>query len=394
MSRILIGWELGAGLGHVVQTMAMAKALALRGHEVTLAVQRFDSFPPSLPERVQLVQAPVWPGLMRSYEGAPWKRAVTMIDILARMGLDRPRVLKHLVLAWDGLIAATRADLVIADYAPGLIVAAQERLPSIATGSGFQVPPVASSEALRIGGAEAGYDEAEMLDVIDADLREAGRQSLSGLADIFRCSLPLIASFRELDPYQRSLDTEFIAPAIGYRPSPAGQPGDEVFVYLNGPIRKSEAFWKGLVQSGHKIRTYLLDADDALAAMVAGHGVIVERQPVPWPLIVARSRIAVHHGAHGMMCALLLAGIPQICLPADLEKQLHSNVMAQNGLGIILDPDTTASDQLAEAVRTLHSDTEFIARARAAAPGFGRRVELPFETSISEAADALLASSQ
>ncbi len=390
MARILIGWELGAGLGHVVQTLAMAKALAGRGHDVVLAVQRFDALPPALPKGISVVQAPVWPGLMKTYESPPWKRAVTAIDILARLGLARPHTLKHLVLAWDSLIVATRAELVIADYAPALIVAAQGRLPSIATGSGFQVPPAGSHEILRIGDGEPGYDESQMLDIIDADLRETGRPPLDTLSAFFRSSRPLVASFRELDPYQRPSDAEFIAPAIGHKPSPASRPGDEVFVYLNGPVRKSEAFWKGLAASGHRVRTYLLGADEALAAMVAGHGVIVERQPVPWPLIVERSRIAVHHGAHGTMCALLLAGIPQISVPADLEKQLHSRAMAQHGLGIVLDSDNTSAEQLAQTVSALHADTDFAARARSAAPSFAARIPIPFEDSISEAAEELL----
>lgn len=391
MARVLIGWELGAGRGHIVQTMAIAETLAARGHDVILGLLRFDGLPAELPERISVVQSPIWPGLMQNYEGAPWRRAVTTIDILARLGLDRPRTLKHLVLAWDSIIAGTGAEIVIADYAPALIVAAQGRLPSIATGSGFQVPPAESTELLRIGGKESGYDEAEMLDIIDADLREAGRPPLDTLSAFFRCSRPLVASFSELDPYGRTADTDFIAPALVHRPSPAAEPGDEVFVYLNGPVRKSEAFWKGLVRSGHRVRTYLLDADDALAAMVASHGVTVERQPVSWPLIAARSRIAVHHGAHGTMCALLLAGIPQICLPTDLEKRLNSGSMAERGLGIVLDPDTAAMDLLTSSVRQLHADRDFAAQARAAAPGFAARIQTPFEVSVSEAAESLLA---
>ncbi len=59
MKTILIAWELGGGLGHLLQLAPVVKGLAQRGHRVVLALKDLSRARAVFPEGVQLLQAPV-----------------------------------------------------------------------------------------------------------------------------------------------------------------------------------------------------------------------------------------------------------------------------------------------------------------------------------------------
>ena len=391
MARILIGWELGAGLGHVLSMKAMGAALIARGHHVAFALQRVDAMPGGLPETSLLFQSPLWPRLSILAEPVTLKPAVTLIDILARLGLDRPGCLTSMIRAWDGILAGFDPHITITDFAPALLIAAQGRMPTIATGPGFQVPPDDLDPPARLGGAAPGYDEAEMLDLIDADLRDAGREAVPSLSGLFRCSRRAIASFAALDPYGRPAGPDFVAPGIGLWTAPAAVPGDEVFVYVNGPLQRNDALWAGLGATGLPIRAHIPVPDKALHNHIASFGIMVERQPLPWPGIANRSRMAVTHGAHGSMCALMVAGMPQLAIPYDLEKRLHSEALARTGLGRLLaDEQGLKPSTVTDAVLAMYGDAAILSHIRSQAPYFGKHMTPDFETSVANLVDNLL----
>lgn len=137
MGTVLLGWELGGGLGHASTLIEVARALADRGHAPVLALK--DPVAPRAVltgVRCPVVPAPVWRNAVPSNF-----RAATLADVLAIRGYDDPGVLGSLVEGWQGLLHLTRADLVIADYAPTLLLAASGAVPAIQLGSGFSIPP-------------------------------------------------------------------------------------------------------------------------------------------------------------------------------------------------------------------------------------------------------------
>lgn len=389
MANVLIGWELGAGRGHLVSMRLMAEALISRGHRVTLAAQRLDGGV-AMPPGVTMVQAPVWPGLLRSVASGE-RHVATIVDILARVGLGRQGVLAGMITGWDGLIGATGADLVIADYAPSLLTAAQGRVPSISTGPGFQVSPSDADPLPRLGGGEPGHDEAALLDTVDAELRSIGRAPLPRLAALFGTDAPLIASFAELDPYRRTDATaRFIAPGLDGVPQPGAGQGDELFVYANSVLQANEPFWRAMAATRLPIRAHVPGIDTQLRTAIAALGVAVEPRPVPIDRIVARSRLCLNHGAHGIICAMLLGGVPQVMVPLDMEKRLHSEAVVRIGLGTMPGADETMIARLKDAVLAAYHDAPLAKRARDAAPGFSARMAVPYGVAVSDAVEALI----
>lgn len=389
MARVLIGWELGAGRGHLVSMRLIASALTARGHHVTLAAQRTD-LGMAMPAGVRMLQAPIWPGLLSS-GGSDKGHVATIVDILARLGLGRTGVLGGMIEAWDATIAAVSADLVIADYAPALLATARGRVPSISVGPGFQVSPFDVDPLPRLGGGEPGHNEDALLDMIDAELSQSGRAPLPHLPALFACDAPLIASFPQIDPYGRNdTSARFIAPGLDGVPQPGAGAGDEVFVYANSLLQANEPFWRALTSTRLPIRAHVPGIDTRLRQSIAQLGVTVEPRPVPIDRIVARTRLCVNHGAHGIVCAMLLGGVPQLMMPLDLEKRLHSQAVARIGFGVSPDGNAETIARLPEILLAAYHDAAMATRTREAAPGFSARMGVPYGVAVAEAVEALL----
>jgi UDP:flavonoid glycosyltransferase YjiC (YdhE family) len=272
-----------------------------------------------------------------------------------------------------------------------LLTAAQGRVPSISTGPGFQVSPAEADPLPRLGGGEPGHDEAALLDTVDAELRSLGRNPLPRLAALFATDAPLIASFPELDPCRRTAATaRFIAPGLDGVPQPGAGEGKEVFVYANSVLQANAPFWRALAATRLPVRAHVPGSDTQLRTAIAALGIAVEPRPLPIDRVIARTRLCLNHGAHGIIATMLLGGVPQIMLPMDLEKRLHSDAVARLGLGRLHAASEEAIPQLTAAVCTAYDDVALTARAQQAAPGFSARMAVPYGAAVADAVEALL----
>ncbi|WP_156679052.1 glycosyltransferase [Sphingomonas profundi] len=386
MARILIGWELGANTGHTVKLRDIARELVARGHQPVFALQQIAPAPPGHP----VWQAPLWPAqlatLARTAETAP----ATLGDILAVLGLDDVAAMRAMLAAWDAILAAVRPDLVLAEYAPGLMMAARGRVPVLSLGTGFSLPPAHLPRFASLTGKPAAHDEQRLLEGVNAALAANGRQPLDRLPQIFLADREIAAVFREIDPYREWRRSMHGAPSVMPVPEISDGTGDELFVYMNGLKHWPNGFWQGILDSGLKARVYdprLIEAD---ARTLEAHGMIVERGPVPFDRIVARSRIAMSHGGLGMAASALLAGLPTVLVPFDIEKRMVSASVAEIGLGVRLDFERVDAPRLAAALRETFHDAALGARARAAAPGFRARMTRSCEQQTADTIEEML----
>jgi rhamnosyltransferase subunit B len=375
VARVLIGWELGAGRGHVARLIPVISSIVDAGHDVALAPQRIDTLGPMRDARVTLFQAPLWPGLLASVGVRPAANVSTLIDILCRLGLGDAGTLAALISGWDTLLAAWQPDIVIAEFAPALLCAARGRVRSVGIGSGFVQPPAHLDALPRLAG-DPGYDEGSVLDTIDADLRSIGREPLSALPALFGADDALIETFVELDPYAAHRVGGWCAPTDGFV-MPAER-GDEIFVYAHAATMADSPLWTALAAVGKPVRIYCPDASPDFAAMLRGQRMIVERRPVAWPDIARRSRLVVSHGGHGFACAALVAGVPHLVTPYDLEKQLTADALVCAGLGRAVGLAAVEP----HIIRDVYDDDGLAVRAHVAAPGFAARTTPSFATRL------------
>lgn len=389
MVRVLIGWELGGNRGHISRVVSLAQRLRSKGHEVDVALQRIDSGVPDLPAGARLWQAPLWPRLIANvarYRGMP----ATMGDILFRLGLDRPETLGALVLGWESILSAVKPDVVIADFAPALLCAAQERAPTIGIGNGFDQPPATLDSFPSLSGSAPLHDEALALRNANEGLKRAGRAPLAALPALFTTDVPLASTFAEVDPYAACRPDPVVAPAIP-RPLPpeADGSGEEVFVYGVELMRPESKLWTGLQAAGLPVRVHVPNALPVLGEALRGFGFAFEPQPLPWAEIVRRSRLVVSHGGHGFVCSALVAGLPQVVTHFDLEKRGQADALVRAQLGGSVPLAAIRSEPFAASLRKLYEDDAFAARVRAAVPSFRARCEPSFEDEVTRAAARL-----
>lgn len=386
MARILLGWELGAGNGHSTRLLELAAILASRGHQPLIAPQQIGPFAAHWPTW----QAPVWPRLLQPLFRRYQRQPATMGDNLAYLGLDDGDAMTAMILAWDRLLANTGPDAVVAEYAPMLQLAAMGRIPTIAFGTGYSLPPANMPSFPGLFGGAAVVPEPLLLDGLNASLGKAGRAPLSALPEIFAADRSVIATFAELDPYHQWRTGPLAAPALcGPVPVSDGA-GEELFVYFNASAPRPNAFWQALVDSKLPVRVHdpLLTETDI--ATLERAGISVARQPVPFDQIVARSRLLLSHGGLGFVSSGMIAGLPQIIIPFDGEKMLTAKAAVAEGACLLANFEGLQRADFAAFLRETWSDAALRDRAMHAAPRFRARVGKSAENDVADIVEELV----
>lgn len=333
MACVLFGWELGANRGHISTILPLARRLQAEGHAVHLALQQIDAAGLEDLSGLTLWQAPLWPRLLASLVRPATVPAATMGDILARLGLGRQGTLGALIRGWDAILATTDPQFVIADFAPALLAAAAGRVETAILGPGFTCPPAGVAHFPAWAGMQPAHDEAELLDIADAELAETGRTALSSLPALFRADHVLVTSFAELDPYAGLREGGHVLPvALPERGFPGGR-GDEIFGYFNNTIPPAHPLWKGLAAAGRRVRLHMPEPDSAHLEQFRQLRFRVEARPLAFEQIAARSRIVISHGGHGFCSSAVAWGLPQMVVAFDIEKYLTGLALANAGLG-------------------------------------------------------------
>ena len=372
MSRILLGWELGAGRGHLIRIMGIAAGLVAAGHDVIVATQRLTRAVP-VPPGVTLWQAPVWPRLLANHGllGGPLPN--TMGDILVRLGLDDAETLPLLVRGWENILATCKPDAIGADYAPALLTAARGRIPSVLVGPSFDAVPDHLAQFPSLTGKDAAYPEDEVLARVNAGLRDAGMAALDRLPQLFAADRVLAGSFAELDVYAASRRDSLVAPSVVYPIGEAGV-GDEIFLYADSTLLRTGTLWEGLARAALPVRVYAPGASSTQQAELARLGFRVEPAPVPFARIAERSRIVMTYGGVGFVSSALAAGLPVVVVHYDLEKALTGQAITRMQLGGHVHAGTIQPEAFATSLRQLYQNDSFQRRARELAPDFRARL--------------------
>lgn len=391
MAHILLGWEFGGNRGHAMRLVQLADRLKARGHQVSFALQRVDAITPVEAKGSAIWPAPVSPRLLVNTTRPKTAAPNTMGDILARLGFDDPSIVAASLRAWQLLFNAIKPDLIVAEYAPFLLMAARGRVKTVAVGTGFDAPPSEMPRFPSLTGKPAAIDEEQTLAAVNLGLAQLGGQRLTALPELFTATAEISATFTEMDPYAEWRIRRLAMPTVPL-PPPVIAPGSggEVFVYAPELVPVDAALWKGLATSKLPVRVHIPMVSDAYLAELGRMGFIVERDPVDFPLIAQRSRLLVSHGGHGFVCSGLLAGLPQVICHYDLEKLGHAHAVARLKLGGFVPLWQIQPEPFAASLVRLYRDDALAARARAAASDFHARHAKSLETVVTEAVEALL----
>ena len=85
--------------------------------------------------------------------------------------------------------------------------------------------------------------------------------------------------------------------------------------------------------------------------------------PQPIAGVLARSRLVIHRGGHGLAAEALAAGVPQLALADNIEHDLYGEAIERAGVGRLVKtylPDTRLES---DAIQSLIDDDAMAARA-------------------------------
>ena len=362
--RILLAWESGAGRGHIVTLRTVVDALG-DGFDYDASLCIMDHA-----AELEPVCSLVFPGARLfvdpAVRGAPGAvRTATWGEFLGDTGFLDPLFLATQVKWWQEVLAGRAIDMVVADYAPCALLAAQSMgIAAVIVGTGYGIPPQ-GLERFPVFLPEHDlclYDEAEMVATINSALVPLGVPALVHLSDVYRRSHELVRTLDILDPY-RGLRTLPLMPPVADVARPAATPGDEVFVYFSTTELQDAGVVEAVTTLGLPVRAFCPGITPDLAARFVAAGIKLENRPVPVEQMAERSRLMVHSGQHGILCLGLAAGLPQVAIPQHLEQLYHARGCEKEGTGRVVESADRAPDRLRNIIRETYANDGMRRRA-------------------------------
>lgn len=342
MAHIHLAWELGGGLGHAGRLKMLALELLARGHRVTLSLRDLAHTQNVLAELdLPKFQAPVW---LHQTMGLPPAQG-NLAEILFQCGYLDANALNGMVAGWRALFQQLQPDLLVADYAPGAILAARTLgLRSASVGIGFYSPPPQSAlPPLRdweaIPEARLRSAEAHLLKTVNAVLARHGAPAWQHAASVLLGDVPLLCTWPELDHYRRAeSDARWHGPSFlpqaGEAPRwPVGT-GPKVFAYLKTGHPDHAAVLQALVDEGCSVLCYLPEVASGRPPPVSSPLLHYAAAPVSLEAAYREAALCICHGGEATLVQALLAGVPVLLLPMQTEQFLISRQVQQVGAGV------------------------------------------------------------
>ncbi|MBI2807600.1 MAG: hypothetical protein HYX68_21680 [Planctomycetes bacterium] len=330
MATILMGWELGDGLGHVQRLARIARLLAEHGHQPIFALANVaDPWTVIKKDGFPVLQAPFW-NRWQSH-GKPFL-AASLADVLAIRGWGSIDTLFPLVEAWRRLLEYVKPDLIVTDYGPTLCLAAYEWIPVVQVGNWFPMPPVhLPTFPLLVAGQAPIMPQEEVLANVQEVQRRRSRPVPTTLTSILAAGDRFPTFFTELDPYQAERIEPIWDPVEPVAPLAEGNPSPRFFAYLNAENPKVEAYLTQMALTGYPGTAYVRGAQADVKERLRLQGLTILDEPARMNDMLAQATVFVHH-AGSTANAAFAAGRPQLLFPQHLEQATTARILARLGV--------------------------------------------------------------
>ncbi|MFZ6646148.1 glycosyltransferase [Undibacterium sp. TJN25] len=340
MKKIVIAWELGSGLGHILRLVPLVERFIQQDCEVVL-VLRDLTHAHLFSQKPGCVVLPA-PFLSSS---APRYAHETYADLLIESGFRDWESLYGLVRGWQSLYALLNPDLILMDYAPSALLAA--RICGVKTawfGSGFFYPPPADSlpsfrHWLDNVKSDAAFQrERQVLAVVNKVLEMSQREHLSCLPDLFQVDHNFLCTWPELDCYERPDGTEYWGECFARErgaeePWPDGR-SEGIFCYVKAEQASAEPMLQALQTSCIPTLVYISNVPKVWVQRYSTKYLRFCEQPVNLSASLKTALLVVCPAGEGTIAATLLAGKPLLLLPFHAEQFGNAAKVEKIGAGI------------------------------------------------------------
>ncbi|KQP47732.1 glycosyltransferase [Pseudorhodoferax sp. Leaf274] len=355
--RVLLAWEHGRNFGRLSRLLAVARMVEQQGGEPVWVVPRSQRDAPALLALSQRRhEAPV----LEQQTFGPEFRADSFADVLLATGFDDAARLLTAVDAWAGLIDALAPECIVLDYAPAAQLTSQLLgLPAFQLTNGFDAPP---PDCPPYAGVRAcsplGRRTAERVDRVSDTIAQVGQRlggpHASSLPHILRHPRRVFECIPETDPYGPRHEGLWVGPLAAHHdtvdvPWPESWQRRRVFAHLRSGAGATELLDELQLSDAVTLCVWR-DAPDEVLARYRHTSVRVLREPLHLGRVLADADAVINQGSTALVSQSLLAGKPQLILPADFEKLKVAQRVAACGAAALWNP---AECGAREAVRRL-----------------------------------------
>lgn len=345
--HVVIAWELGAALGHVMGFRTLVIGLLANDIKVSIVGRNLASVQEVLSDiNITYYQSPI--SLLEKRERL--KVTYSYSDIIYDLGYQSDQSLLGLVKGWGNLFDLIKPDLVICDHSPtALLVCKCLDIKSSTYGNGFFVPPDTAAPVLfQATDSSIKQDVTtrycKVIENINIILKQYKRQPIDILYDLFRNSTHFLCTFSEIDHYQRTTETAYYGPrntinkglVIRLKPSQ-----NVVFVYVQPSTRLLDPLIKSLIKLPMQSVLYIPKIRrESVFSIQQSKNITLCDTPVNISKIFEHTALIINNGSHGLVGEALLWGKPNILLPGQLEQNILAKKTSAQKLSIALNADS------------------------------------------------------
>lgn len=336
MADVLLTWELGGGLGHLVNLRPFATELSRRGHRVGAVLK--DTSAAALVFKGAQVKFFAPPSLCTP--AVANERPSTFAQILCNNGFNDEETLWSRANAWRKIFIDCRPDLVVFDHSPTALVASQGlAIHRIAVGTGFFTPPncyplPALRSVEEIDAEACRHDEDSLLERINRVLARWSVPPLSRLSQLYAdLDRNYLATFRELDHYPNRGVSRYIgcwSAEIGRAPAWPPGSGPRIYVYVK-PFPAVEELMAVLGALGLPTLVYASGFSEAVLSQFQTKHLRFFSDPLDISQVSKQCDLAILNGNHGTTVEMLLAGKPSLQIPLHLEQAIFAEAVVRLG---------------------------------------------------------------
>lgn len=374
MTRWVLAWEMGHGLGHLAGLMAVARQAMLHGIEPVIVASA------ALPERITLppgtrfLLAPAWSPVAQPLPGTS-----SMTELLFEQGFGQAQLLAARVRYWRDLIEMVAPSALIADHAPAALLTAHALgIPVVQLGTGFAVPPTDGVSALpsfRDWEPPNGVRMAQAESVVTLALAEAsaltGLPLAASVAALYNTpavirSVPLLDHYppklrRQTPAYCGPLELASSAndTSIPAWPGAASPQHPRILAYLKAAHPLTLPLLNALAQQRTSVLVYVEGAQGIGNPHAHIH---IQSTPLPFKALLHGTRtqpgatLAIHQGGIGASSQALLAGVPQLLLPDMAEAFITARTLVREGVAELLRPEASRETVQATLAQMIDGD--------------------------------------
>ncbi len=363
MNHILIATEANEGMGHIAPWGGFVEQALAQGHQMHMAAPHVGLLHTCIGRRYPVTLWPS-PGLQAAAPPKPGGERPTpksWPELLVSLGYAQPLQLEGLVRVWCNLLQRIAPAVIVADYAPALMLAAHLlRIPIIEVGSGYCVPPLApalqSFPGVRRDAARLAQADAALCAAFNPCLAQSGQASISTLSEMQDWPAHrVVCSPPELDHYGQRTGLTYAGLLREPAPElPSEQPHSvpSVVGYLKASTPGLNALISQLSQA--RINALIYVAGLSGNAPQTQGSVTITHQPLDLAQTLGLAQAYLSNGGlHGVGLALQKGCWPLV-VPQQAEQAAMARNLVQRGWGGLWLPSVSlAKGHTHDAVRQL-----------------------------------------